>query len=657
MAHIDITESLPIDMTGLGEAAVSPVNYAPPSVRWDCSIGGLPFLFGMSDQFPMQRETADFRRQRIDNERDPGEQSLDSGYWIRSQSSWHYGTGLVSAEPLEVNLEEARFRYATGGGVDPWTPGKLTLLHDTARVYESSGASQHLLGVDTGVLHCTGSTMKYIQSDGAANTVTWGGTAGDILSVTSNGQKWIVSDDDGYYMGTIPSPSSTNPSGSGKIFETTLANNDRTLVRWVKSRVFAAENHIVWWFSLPSTVPGTAPKITTTTKVFEHPTTSWIWTDFAESPEAIYMSGYTGDTSHIYKATVSDTGAVTSLTAGAVVTEMPRGEIILSMYAYLGSYLAIGTNKGLRIASINTGGSLSLGPLVHETTDGVYDMVAVGNYMWFTVGSKGNAGNRVYRAGIYRIDLGQNINDHVLDFAHAADLVVPAAYTTGEARQVTVSGGKLWFSVNTVGVFKEQDTYVSDGWFESGRVRLGTLEAKAWRDMRLIGTLGMSGIITAYASKTDSNAPSTWPQIIQANGQYPDNYGLLNTYSSTPQANLYAAFRLHTDDVTKTPVFIGYQIRALPAPNRSRLIRVPVMVYDYEIDRTGLRYGQRGGAYERMGKLEDLESTASTVTYVDYTTGERSEAYIERLSYNRVTPPTRNQSGNGGILNITLRLL
>lgn len=743
----DVTEETPIDLTGLGES-VAAQTYAPPSIRWDCSIGGLPFLFGMSDQYPMQRETADFRRQRIDNERDPGEQSLDSGYWIRSQSSWHYGSGLTSAEPLETNDTEARFRFQSSGGVSPWDAGKMTLLHDTQNVYASTSNAQSLLGVETGVLHCAGSTMKYIQSGGATNTVTWGGSSGDILSITSNGQKWIVSDDDGYYMGTIPSPSSTNPSGSGKIFETTIANNDRTLVRWVKSRVFAAENHIVWWFSLPSTVPGTAPKITTTTKVFEHPTTSWIWTDFAEGPEAIYMSGYTGDTSHIYKATVSDTGAVTSLTAGAVVTEMPRGEIILSMYAYLGSYLAIGTNKGLRIASINTGGSLSLGPLVHETTDGVYDMVAVGNYMWFTVGSKGRAGDGSNRAGLYRIDLGQNINDNALDFSHAADLVVPSSASTGEARQVTVANGSVWFAVTGTngGVFKEQSTYVPTGYFTTGRIRLGTVEPKAWRDIRVISesteipkstlsitfkalesnvaelttstshylragqTVEVSGVdstfngtyvvtfvssstkfryakiasnvgsfaspvavtpgtplpevtftpnvtVASHASTDGNGSYSSWPEVIYTTQSDFDRIGSLNQVTNDPNANLYVGFRLDTYNVNYTPALIGYQIRAIPAPNRSRLIRVPVLMYDYEVDRTGLRYGVKGGSWLRLAKMEALERSAATVSYFDYTTGERSEAYIEKVSYTRTTPPTRSQSGNGGIVNVTLRLL
>ena len=107
---------------------------APDSISWDVSFGNLKFLFATSDQDPYLRETSEFRRERIDTATNPGEQSLDSGYWVRSQESWHYGAGLRNAEPLEITAAEYRFRYQDSGGVDPWTAGQLTLLNDTERI-------------------------------------------------------------------------------------------------------------------------------------------------------------------------------------------------------------------------------------------------------------------------------------------------------------------------------------------------------------------------------------------------------------------------------------------------------------------------------------------------------------------------------------------
>ena len=86
-------------------------------------------------------------------------------------------------------------------------------------------------------------------------------------------------------------------------------------------------------------------------------------------------------------------------------------------------------------------------------------------------------------------------------------------------------------------------------------------------------------------------------------------------------------------------------------------MQVPIMCFDFEVDRQGVRYGQKNGAYNRMNILRLLEKNASTVIFRDYTTGESVEAYIERISYRRTNPPTRQVGGNGGIATVVLRIL
>ena len=93
---VDYTEDV-VEPLGNGLTAASGSgSFTPESLKWDCSIGGLDFLFATSKENPMRRETSKFRRERIDTQRDPGENSLDSGLWVRSQASWHYGAGLSS---------------------------------------------------------------------------------------------------------------------------------------------------------------------------------------------------------------------------------------------------------------------------------------------------------------------------------------------------------------------------------------------------------------------------------------------------------------------------------------------------------------------------------------------------------------------------------
>lgn len=638
MPILDVTDELPFEVGPAYSSVVAAAATAPASIRWDCSVASLPFLFADSVQYPQRRETATFRRERIDTERNPGEQSLDSGYWLRSQSSWHYGAGLSAAEPLEVSDAEAQFRYKAGGGIDPWTPGTLRLLKTTASALASAEDNQLLLGVNTGVLHGAATTVTYVPVSGSASAVTWGGSASAITSMTSDGANYYVANAVGIYKGVLPT------SNGSKIWDT----GSTTLCRWVKSRLMAAVG--VSLYELTTGGP------TLPTALFTHTNSSWTWTDFAEGPTAIYASGYSGDQSYIYKIAVTASSSTITLSVPVVVAEMPRGETVLSLYSYVGSYLAVGTSKGVRVANIESEGSLTLGPLVVETADGSYDAVADGSFLYVTVGEYGEAGDRVQRPGLYRIDLGTNLNGAALQFAAAADLVAPSG-ATGECTQVTTAGGYVWFTVNGLGVYKQSDNYVSEGWLETGRIRLGTLEDKAWRTLRVIQDTNSTGVVSMSANQFGTTAPSGWDQVCATSTDYPDVSGSLNTVAPLPGASLYVAVKLTQATAATTPVALGFQVKAMPAPSRSTLLQVSVLCFDKETDRQGARYGQEGGAWTRYQLLKQVEADAGTVIWRDYTTGESAEAYIEQVALNRTTPPKHGITGPGGILTLTLRLV
>lgn len=106
-----------------------------------------------------------------------------------------------------------------------------------------------------------------------------------------------------------------------------------------------------------------------------------------------------------------------------------------------------------------------------------------------------------------------------------------------------------------------------------------------------------------------------------------------------------------------SPVIAGYQISSIPAPPRSRLIQVPIQVWDWEKDRNGKIAGRVGYSWERLAALEALESDAAVVSYVDHTTGESAQAYIERVTFIRLTPPFRGEDNSGGVATVLLRVL
>ena len=90
-----ITEPIP---TTVGNPLSTP-TYAATSVAYDISVGGQPFFLLNDDNQPYRRVTAQYRKQQIDQSREPGEQTL-TGWWLRSQSSFHLGQGVKFFEPV-----------------------------------------------------------------------------------------------------------------------------------------------------------------------------------------------------------------------------------------------------------------------------------------------------------------------------------------------------------------------------------------------------------------------------------------------------------------------------------------------------------------------------------------------------------------------------
>ena len=641
---VDYTEEVVSELGSPLEASSGGGSYGPESLRWDCSVGGLDFLYATSQTYPIRRETGKFRRERIDTERSPGEQSLDSGLWLRSQASWHYGAGLSSAEPLEVASEEAAFRYYKSGGVDPWTPGQLQLLKDTAKAFTSTKVNQTVIGIGTGVLHVGDDVLTYVDNAEVATAVTWGGT-GNINSLTDSGQYYFAANSEGIWRGNLPSSTGT------KIYNKSATTVTSQVIRWVKSRLMYGENNKI--FEITDLTPTSA---TLPAALYTHPNSDWKWTDFAEGPTAIYVAGYSRESSAIYRITVQATTTAVTLSVPTIVAEMPRGEDVLSLYSYVGSFLVVGTTLGVRVAAIADDGSLSMGPLLWDGTV-VDDAVAFGRYLYVTVRAKGEAGDNVQRAGLYRVNLGQTLNNNPLLFAYAPDLVSPVG-TTGEARSVTVSGGKLWFSVDGTGLMHERAAFVASGWIETGRIRLGTMERKAWRDLRIIGVNGLLGSITGYASVTGSGKPSTWEEIVEANSVNTDVEGKLNPAAPVPAPDLHLAFNLESNlSCGCSARMIGYQVRAVPSPRRNELIQIPVLMFDWETDRQGVKYGSQGNAWRKFQLLKQMEANGATVVFRDYTTGENVEVYVEEVTYVRNTPPSNGltRTGSGGVATVLLR--
>lgn len=131
----DITDPIPYPLSN----PVTTGAFGLTSVAYDIAIAGQPFFLETSDETPYRRVTAQYRKQQLDTTREPGEQTL-TGWWIRSQSTFHLGQGVRFFEPAQD--ESLRFQYTYSKGCDVWSKGQVTLLPDTFTSHYTTGDLQ-----------------------------------------------------------------------------------------------------------------------------------------------------------------------------------------------------------------------------------------------------------------------------------------------------------------------------------------------------------------------------------------------------------------------------------------------------------------------------------------------------------------------------------
>jgi hypothetical protein len=130
VAGRDITDgrasrAIAVDL-GIGTGTI----WQNTGIAYDVAIAGIPFFLGIKDERPYERATAPFRKEQFDSQTNPGEQSL-TGWWLRSQNSFHTGEGINFYDPLSnpyaTTISTNSYRVAEVRGVDVWTPGEATL--------------------------------------------------------------------------------------------------------------------------------------------------------------------------------------------------------------------------------------------------------------------------------------------------------------------------------------------------------------------------------------------------------------------------------------------------------------------------------------------------------------------------------------------------
>ena len=131
----DITDAIPYALSNPAGSQA----YAATGISYDVAFGGLPFFLTTGDENPYRRVTAQYRKQQIDMSREPGEQTI-TGWWLRSQSTFHLGQGAKFYEPAQD--ESLRFQYTWSKGLNVWEKGQATLLKDVDNYHYTTGNLQ-----------------------------------------------------------------------------------------------------------------------------------------------------------------------------------------------------------------------------------------------------------------------------------------------------------------------------------------------------------------------------------------------------------------------------------------------------------------------------------------------------------------------------------
>lgn len=626
--------------------------YDTQGLQWDYAIGGLPFLSAASRENPIIRSTAPFRKQQFDASDQVGEQSLD-GWWLRSQMTFHGGAGQLYADPNASDSSYSPARYWKSRNVDPWTPGVVKLLPAVESISSTPIASissngQRAVGITNALdgIWEVDDSLVYTEDTTPPNNST------GILSIATDNVRYFYVGDDFINVGFVSDGLPLTPASVIEAYDTNGATD--VTMAWVKERFVYADNTGVYEItSLPDFADiGTWVTQALPTPLWTSPGGNWTPVSISESNSAIYVAGRTIDSqSIILKFTVDPTtGAMPTLGSGTVAASLPYGEVVNDIFGYLGRFLAIGTDSGPRIATVDDNGDLQLGPTLFAGRTRTW--AARGSFLFTSVHD-----STVFDFsdddddGAVRIDLGTEFDN--LRFACAGDLSIPGLAGAGVAG-VGMIGNKLIIA-SGAGVHAQDDTaYQNEGYIQSSRIRFSTLEPKIYKLLR-VRAAELEGDFSVAIVDDDGVRHDLVGYVA---GQTPGREDVLIPSSLGPQdfVSIRLTLTSESPSFATTPTVGGWQIKAIPGQPRQRLISLPLLCFDVETMNDGTRVGYPGSARDRLLALEAVEREANTVTLQDFSGNDLVTVSIENIDFRQTSPPTKGgYAGWGGIITLTLR--
>lgn len=602
----------------------------------DVAIAGIPFLLATSPETPQLIETVPVRKEQLDTEADPGEQSL-GGWWRRSQDSFHEGAGNLYQERRSSN--DPVYGFFESEGINPWVENSLTLHR---RMVESA-ASGTFTKIRTYTDNTTGDEYLSVIADGdldklttpSATPSTIHDLAGALVDGFMSGASFYTLSAAGtLYEGLESAP------GSASSWPLTDGSGVAHSIGFGKHRLWAIGGRYIWQPDL------TLASTTAQDPVFTNPNAGFQYQSMAEGPAAMYFAGHDGRVSSIQAITLDNGGGVPTLSGASVSAVLPPGELVSHIEILAGSYIGIGTNKGFRIGVVDST-SITYGPLLLDgEVTGCTALTSFGRFFLAAFTRSTNL------SAVYRFDTGLQLSEGV--FPYATD--IECTSTTEVDSLTIITGDRVMATADTNIWYQHATELVPTGTITTGRIRFRTNEHKLFKSLD-IEAEPLEGTLSVSALQETGGEALIGGLTVQ--GELPVTMAMPGALGSQKSIALRFTLNRDSSDATKGPEIHSYLVRALPSVKPQRFITLPLLCFDREQAHSGQWYGYEGWGADRLDLLHALEDLGDTFTYQDF---QRPTPYgqtviVESMQFIQTRPGVvgSKASGVGGLVNLRLR--
>ena len=604
--------------TGGGSSDLVPAAF-------DVALGGRHYMLDLAEVGAFRHQSIELIRQQADQSSRPGEASINpEDFWRRSVDTWQKGAGQRFAD--RDDSDPARFRASKG--IDPWTFGQISLLPATAEKTNNTGSNLAQVVAGTHLYYLASNVLSYTTDASVASpsltTVTASGTSlSSPVSIASSGYYvWVCDGTDLYYT--------TRGNATYAAWHSAVLPG--TVVRYVRGRLIVAgagsNKHKLY----NSLAQGTAVP----SPLYTHADPDFNWVDFAESANHIYLAGYSGDKSIIYRTQVKADG--TALDVPVAAGELPDGEIVRSVYGYLG-FLLIGTDNGVRFAVPNTNGDLEIGATI-DTPAAVKCFEGQDRFVWF-----GWTNYDSTSTGLGRIDLSV-LNGTTPGYA--SDLM---ATTQGAVNSVVTFQGIRHFAVAGDGFFGETTNKVASATVQSGYLSYGLPDSKTAVELDTQYGKG-AGTITPALS-VDEASFETVGEAITTTASVSGHSSQAVGYEQGELFEVQHTITRDATDATLSPVLTRWTLRADPSAKRRFKIFAPLVLHR--------RIEGRQGAARYVNVREELaQIRAWAESKQPVTWQEGSDAWtvvVENFRWHPMIPQNAPDYGFDGVCQVELKTL